>query len=397
MSTPDSQDAGEFDFLIAGGGVAGAVAALHLARAGKRVALWERERVPRDKVCGEFLAPESVFQLREAGLEPAILKAGAQRITTGILHSRRGYRLTVEMRKLHPGAGHGLAVSRKILDQLLLEHAGEAGAQWHQRVRVDAVESGADWHTVHGTDLESGRTLTARSRLFVDATGRRSRFARQELKSTPYFGFKAHWPGPLVPAGQVHLFFFDGGYGGATVIEQGRTCLSVMASPALFSRARRDMPHLLAITLFQNRSARQMLSSLEPENIRWIFTGPLLFGLRDGSAGPWIHIGDAGGMIDPFTGEGMAMALKMAGTLARVAHRYPYAQIREQFCSEVARDLRDCHRNSGRLGRVLSNPWLTDRVLQFARCSRWATQRLIQATRPRPEPVELSPLLSPRP
>ncbi|MGA8185479.1 MAG: FAD-dependent oxidoreductase, partial [Terriglobia bacterium] len=53
-------DSGIVDVAIIGGGPAGTAAALEARRQGLSVAVWERDRFPRDKVCGEFISPEAL-------------------------------------------------------------------------------------------------------------------------------------------------------------------------------------------------------------------------------------------------------------------------------------------------------------------------------------------------
>ena len=48
----------DYDIIIAGGGPAGASAAIHLATRGARVLLAEQKKFPREKLCGEFISPE---------------------------------------------------------------------------------------------------------------------------------------------------------------------------------------------------------------------------------------------------------------------------------------------------------------------------------------------------
>ena len=61
--------------LVIGGGLAGAMVALRLAAAGRDVLLIEKERGAHHKVCGEFLSPEAVAYLRQAGVDPLHLGA----------------------------------------------------------------------------------------------------------------------------------------------------------------------------------------------------------------------------------------------------------------------------------------------------------------------------------
>ena len=106
------------DILVAGGGLAGAAAATRLAQAGRQVTLIERAAQPVDKICGEFLSAEAQAYLRQLGFDAGQL--GGHRIT----HLRLVRGNDVITTKL-PFEGIGL--TRKTLDEALLDHAGEAG------------------------------------------------------------------------------------------------------------------------------------------------------------------------------------------------------------------------------------------------------------------------------
>ena len=62
----------DFDVVIAGAGPAGAATAVHLARAGLRVALLDQSAFPRDKVCGDFVSPVALEELRDLGVSDHI-------------------------------------------------------------------------------------------------------------------------------------------------------------------------------------------------------------------------------------------------------------------------------------------------------------------------------------
>ncbi|MGB7600257.1 MAG: FAD-dependent oxidoreductase, partial [Candidatus Sulfotelmatobacter sp.] len=124
------------DNLVIGGGPAGSMLALHLAAAGRRVTLVEREPAAHDKVCGEFLSREAVCYLRQVGFDPLAL--GAQVIRSVRLSS--GEKVVSSQLPFE-----ALSLSRRALDQALLTRA----AQTCDVLRGHAVESladdGQDW------------------------------------------------------------------------------------------------------------------------------------------------------------------------------------------------------------------------------------------------------------
>ncbi len=110
-----------FDVAIVGAGPAGSGAAAALAGRGWRVLLVERDRLPRHKVCGEFLSPESQATLAALGLGRALAAADPVALVDAELISRRGTRLLTAL----PGAAWGL--SRYAMDAAL---AAAAAATW---------------------------------------------------------------------------------------------------------------------------------------------------------------------------------------------------------------------------------------------------------------------------
>src|ERR1700692_3316443 len=101
----------QVDNLVIGGGLAGGMAALRLGRAGRDVMLVEKERTAHHKVCGEFLSPEAVEYLRQAGVDP--VRFGAVPI--------EHLRLSVGSRGMEaPLPFRALSLSRCVLDAALL-------------------------------------------------------------------------------------------------------------------------------------------------------------------------------------------------------------------------------------------------------------------------------------
>src|SRR5438552_6936188 len=79
-----------YDAIIIGGGPAGSAAAISLAQRGARVLLLEEKRMPRGKLCGEFITPECFPSLERLGVMDRMLAAGSQKITRVRLITAKG-------------------------------------------------------------------------------------------------------------------------------------------------------------------------------------------------------------------------------------------------------------------------------------------------------------------
>jgi hypothetical protein len=287
---------------VVGGGLAGSTAALRALMHGAPVTIIEKSRLPRHKVCGEFLSPEIhgvLTQLNCLDEFRALSPATIRRMT---LHF--GSR---EKRSLLTEPAYGL--SRYALDRFLFETAVARGARAVRETWTG--QAGSEANVV----LASGRKAIAPA-------------GRDRL-----FGFKAHFTGPADDA--VELFFFDGCYIGVSQVEQGITNVSGLAPEPLLRRCGFDADELMA----RSRPLAERLHPLS-RSMPWLTVGPLVFSrsFQVSEAEAVYPAGDALGFTDPFTGSGMLSAVltgSMAGQAAALGVPVPVY-------------LRDCRRALGR-------------------------------------------------
>lgn len=128
---------------------------------------------------------------------------------------------------------------------------------------------------------------------------------------------KAHLDGVEGIEDQVELHFFHQGYGGLSRVEGGRANLCFIARERVFKEAGGGPLEILRRTVMTNPLARERLARANVVG-KWLTAGPLSFGKRRLSQSGVIAIGDASGMIDPFTGTGIQIALR-SGELAAAA------------------------------------------------------------------------------
>ncbi|HEY2846142.1 MAG TPA: FAD-dependent monooxygenase [Bryobacteraceae bacterium] len=318
---------------ILGGGPAGSSAALAALRDGAPVRVIEKSRLPRHKVCGEFLSPEIAPELEKLGVWDAFLAAGPARVRRTVLHF--GDR---EKASKLPEAAFGL--SRYAFDLLLLEHARAAGAE-----------------LVNEHD-ESPVILAAGRRTKPGARGNR------------LFGFKAHFEGPTDDA--VELFFFGSCYVGVSSIEGGRTNVCGLAPESFLSRFGFEYD---AIAM-QCPALSRRLAPLR-RAMPWISTGPLQYGQAFETSEHVYPAGDALSFVDPFTGSGLLAAVRSGAMAGRAAAQ---GQPVVQYLHECRASLRQPFQVAGVLRRALEGGWAE----KLAPLAALAPSRLLFAlTRPR--------------
>jgi geranylgeranyl reductase family protein len=312
------------DVIIIGGGPAGSALATLLARRGISALLLEEKHMPRHKVCGEFLTPEAIPTLERLEALEAIRQANAQPITRLCLVASNGTKVETSIAEVSRGAPSALSLSRARFDQILFEKAKHAGAACLEGVAVkDCIFENGSPCGVEALSMEEGRMMTFRSRLVVDASGRASRLmlTREErtagARGARLYALKAHLRRVEGIEDQVELYFFPQGYGGLSRIEDNLVNLCFITNEKAIKESFGDPQTVVGRTIKNNSLARQRLLNSEVEG-RWLTVGPLRFDARRLYRHGVLAVGDASGMIDPFTGTGIQIALR-AGELAAEA------------------------------------------------------------------------------
>lgn len=296
------------DHLVIGGGPAGSMLALRLAKAGSRVTLVEREPTAHHKVCGEFISREAIHYLDQIGIDSLAL--GAEIIRTIRLSS--GKRVVSASLPFQ-----ALSLSRRTLDEALLTRAAEKCTI----LRGHTVET-LDVHAgIWTARLSSGKSLGA-SNVFL-ATGKHDLrgFARPAGRQGDLIGFKMHWR--LAPAQidalrqTMDLYLFPGGYGGLSLIEDNVANLCLVVRRSVL-HAHGAWPKLLTAIQAENEHLRRLLSGAQPLWPRPLAISPIPYGyLAAEPRSPWC-IGDQAAVIPSFTGDGISIALHSAALAAEM-------------------------------------------------------------------------------
>ncbi len=312
-------DSGIVDVAIIGGGPAGTAAALEARRQGLSVALWERDRFPRDKVCGEFISPEALHLLQSQ--IPGTVVRGADIRDAGFV-SAHGVSRT--FRLPHPALG----LSRRLLDAALWKASESAGAEAREGESIRKVRKQVSCDKDQDAwELESAGGSVRRASSLIVACGRwwaiegLSSPAHQAASQIPgdWIGAKAHFAG-IPPRDRVEMYFFRGGYCGLAPVEEGACNVCCLVHRERIretgTKGMQDFAVWLVQVAHLPALERRLRGAVQVSAV--VTTAPVHLARRQAVQGGALMVGDASGFLDPFTGEGISMALH-SGRLAAQA------------------------------------------------------------------------------
>ena len=332
--------------VVIGGGLAGAALGARLAQAGRDVVVLEREATTGHKVCGEFLSYESHLYLAKLGLNlPAL---GAVAIDRVSLFSGRSQATT-------PLPFPAFSLSRKVLDDALLNRATAMGAQVRRGARATALTpSGAGW--LVQTDV--GEPIVTPD-LFL-AVGKHDLrdWKRPPGRQSDLIGFKLHWR--LTPrqtqalSGAVELHLFPGGYAGLELVEDGIANLCLLVRRSAYAQLGRSWEALLDHLRLRRPALRERLAGALPCFAKPLAISAIPYGhVQRRSGGVW-RLGDQAAVIPSFAGDGMSIALHSAHL---AAERFLAGDTPQHFQTLLARDVGAQVVRATRLSQLLVQSW----------------------------------------
>ncbi len=341
----------EYDVAIVGGGLAGLALAIQLARERYKIILFEKEKYPFHKVCGEYISLESWDFLKGLGLDldnmqlPVIKKLEVSATNGSMLKH-----------KLPLG---GFGISRYRLDESLAKLAVAEGAVLKDGCKVSDVHFTNDSFTVE-TSQTSQQPYRARvvcgsfgKRSNLDVKWKRAFTSSSKRRLNNYIGVKYHIQSDF-PCDTIALHNFENGYCGIVKIEEDLYNLCYLTTALNLQRSHNSIAEMERNILMNNPHLQRIFSES-----RFLFDTPLAisqisFAQKEQVEGHILMTGDAAGMITPLCGNGMSMALHSSKLAAAQINLFLQGQLdRVVMESQYTRLWKESFSNRMRVGRRL--------------------------------------------
>ena len=361
-----------YDVAIAGGGLAGLSTAILLAKKGFRVVLFEKEKYPFHKVCGEYISLESREFLLSLGLQ--LDEWNLPVINELSVTSPDGAALN---QKLPLG---GFGISRFKIDYELKKLAEQNNVELLESTRVREIKFEGNAFIIT-TDRGEWQSLVCCS-----AAGKRSnldvkwkrRFTLQKPNSLNNFiGVKYH---AVLEHSRtlIALHNFKNGYCGISPIEENKTCICYLTNALNLRSSGNDIRNMEENILFRNVFVKEAF-----ENAAMIYDKPITisqisFDRKEQIVDHVLMIGDSAGMITPLCGNGMSMALAGGRIAALLIEKY--------LSREISRTEME-HRYRKEWSETFGRRLFAGRVIQSLFGKEWITNKTVSVLKRYPRLV----------
>jgi len=304
---------------IIGGGPAGAMTAIYLSKYGIDTCIIEKNKFPREVLCGEFLSCEVTEALTNLNLFDEFLKLSPVKIKRFKCYDEARAVLSTTL------SFPAYSIKRSIFDTFLLNKAAEMGTKIYQPTKVQSIKKDGDKYLLKVKDSNNIESII-KSNFVIAAYGKQNiidRVLKRDFisKSSNYSGVKFHLPNDVFivnPENDISIYFGRKIYCGLNIVSANETTLCFLEKRTNVNKSARH--RLIDLT-----NENEYFGNLFNNNFRDIIydlpiygTGNIYFGKRNVVENGIFMIGDAAGVIAPLTGDGIGMAFQSAELISRL-------------------------------------------------------------------------------
>lgn len=333
-----------YDLIIIGAGPAGSTAALFAKKNNLKTLLLEKDTFPRDKICGDAVSGKSMSVLLELGLLEAAKKLPGKIINSIVFGSPSNYRVNIELvANEKKGIPAALAIKREIFDNFLFEKAKACADVCIENFKVtDVILNDNFVKGVKGIKKGSSESQEFYAPLVLGADGYNSIIAR---KTGLYDLDPKHWVVALRQyyknikdlQSQLEIYYVkeaQPGYFWIFPLQDGYANIGVGVLHKAIKDKKLNLKDILQKTI-NSSSFKDRFKDASPMEDPRGWNLPVASKHRVNYGNGFMLLGDAAGLIDPFTGEGIGNALYSAKFAVETAVN---AKIHNDYSSGILKD-----------------------------------------------------------
>lgn len=360
-----------YDVIIVGGGPAGSSAAFFNATAGKKVLLIEKNKFPRDKICGDGVTGKALTLLHEMGMGDELNTIKKISSTGVVIVSPNKRRLTIPIHTPDDPLS-AFSIEREILDNLIFETARKAVNEAGGNIYFEAVTEPI---------ISDGKVVGVKTKdnsyfgsMVIGAGGYNCPLSRYVLDSNSTHkqdrnhyssAIREYWEGVSGNNGDFEIHFIDGiipGYFWIFPISETKVNIGVGMLLADMDNQSIKLKEMLSFIINESYlSSRFKGANKIPKSQKgWLLPLGSPRGEnhlpRKNFTNGCVLVGDAASLIDPFTGEGIGNALMSGKLTAKFNHidKETGEEYQNILWSEIGVELTNSHR----LQKMLKRKWL---------------------------------------
>lgn len=327
--------------------------------AGLQSLVLDREKFPREKVCGDCLNPSCWSVLERLALTEKVRDLPHSKLSSVAFIAIDGREVILD---LPSDPDCEISVKRSLFDDLLLRRARDLGATVREQSTVTGLKRNNDW------EIETASGTTFSARILIGADGRNSTVAHLcNLLPRPArerVALQAHIPLPRDFGNRIVLQFLNEGYSGQAPVNETQLNLCLVGTPPTISRLRQWAEHQFQLPADQAwRTITPLTRSSVPSGHQNLF-----------------FIGDAARVVEPFTGEGIYYALRSGELAANVIAKIRLGDNRNTALNEFRRAYAQMYRGRlwiNRLARAaVVRPQIGSFFVHAARVNPWILKLL---------------------
>jgi len=319
-----------YDVIIVGAGPAGTCAALYGHRQGLKTLLLDKSQFPRDKTCGDALSGKSVKVLDDLGLISGVDNLNGSIIKRIIFgnprHSECELLLDKSLNKKH--ITHGYVIPRIAFDNFMLEEAKKV-SKYEDGFTVNDlifdnnnIVVGVKGRTKNGEEKEFRGNLVFGADGPSSIVSKKAGLYDMNMEHTAV-GIRCYYENVKDLTDQIELHYvkeMNPGYFWIFPAGQNRANIGVGLLKSIVKKEERKLSDIM-LDVIDSENFRHRFKDAVPMEKPKGWNLPFGSIKRENHGDGFLLLGDAAGLVDPFTGEGIGNAMVSGRIASEIAAR----------------------------------------------------------------------------